>query len=116
MQKVDLETISDKSKGLPDCWHIDSQGKSNPEALQKHFKLPRSFRTDKKLLEILLGRNARLSRFVAALLHYRNLGTPIMLIGDGAGSPEAHALARFDEGWHLRDEADLTEFSRIEEC
>ncbi|MFM0197764.1 hypothetical protein PQQ65_32195 [Paraburkholderia strydomiana] len=115
MQNIDLEAISDKSKGLPDCWHIDSQGKSNPEALQKHFKLPRSFRTDKKLLDILLGRNARLSRFVAALLHYRNLGTPIMLIGDGAGSPEAHALARYDEGWHLRDEADLTEFSRIEE-
>jgi phosphopantetheinyl transferase (holo-ACP synthase) len=115
MKKIDLETISDKTKGLPDCWHIDANGKSNPEVLQKHFKLPRSFRADKKNLDGFLARPIRLSRFVVALLHYRNLGTPIMLTGDGDGSPEAHALARFDEGWHLRNEYELIEFHRISE-
>jgi hypothetical protein len=115
MQKIDLETISDKTNGLPDCWHIDANGKWNPEVLQKHFKLPRSLRADKKLLDSLMSRTGRLARFVVALLHYRNLGAPVMLTGDGHGSPEAHALARFDEGWNLRNEDDLIEFSQLAE-
>ena len=115
MQKIDLETVSDKSKGLPDCRHIYANGKSNLEVLQKHFKLPRSLRAAKKLLDSLMSRTGRLARFVVALLHYRNLGAPVMLTGDGHGSPEAHALTRFDEGWHLRNEDDLIEFGQLAE-
>lgn len=114
MQKIELESISDKTKGLPDCWHVDANGKSSPEVFQKHFKLPRSLRNEKKLVEHLFNRPTRLGRFVVALVHYRHLGTPFMLTGDEFASPEAHAMARFDEGWHLRNEEDLMEFARLD--
>jgi len=48
MQKNELEGISNNSRGMPDCWHIDASGKSSPEVFQKHFGLPRRFRNDRK--------------------------------------------------------------------
>lgn len=115
MPKIELENVSNKTAGIPDCWHIDPAGKSSPEVFQKHFGLPRSLRNDKKILEVSLVRSQRLVHFVWCLLHYRNLGLPIMLTGDKQISPEAHALARYDEGWHLRNEEDLIEVAKLEE-
>ena len=115
MPKIELEGISNNTKGIPDCWHIDTAGKSSPEVFQKHFGLPRSLRNDKKILEVALVRSKRLAHFMWCVLHYRNLGMPIMLTGDRQISPEAHAMARYDEGWHLRNEKDLIEVAKLEE-
>ncbi len=115
MRKIDIESISNNTKGMPDCWHIDAAGKSSPEAFQKHFGLPRSLRNDKKILEVADLRCKRLARFMWCLLHYRNLGMAIMLTGDKHASPEAHAMARYDEGWHLRNEEDLIEVVKLNE-
>lgn len=115
MPKIELENISNNTAGIPDCWHIDLAGKSSPEVFQKHFGLPRSLRNDKKILEVSLVRSKRLVHFMWCLLHYRNLGLPIMLTGDKQISPEAHAMARYDEGWHLRNEEDLIEVAKLEE-
>lgn len=115
MQKIDLESISNNTKGMPDCWHIDVTGKSSPEVFQKHFGLPRSLRNDKKILEVADVRTKRLKHFMWCLLHYRNLGQAIMLTGDKHASPEAHAMARYDEGWHLRNEEDLIEVVKLDE-
>lgn len=49
MPRIDLESVSNNTKGIPDCWHIDLAGKSSPEVFQKHFGLPRSLRNDKKI-------------------------------------------------------------------
>ncbi|QTQ30065.1 p-loop-containing nucleoside triphosphate hydrolase [Aromatoleum bremense] len=100
---------------MPDCWHIDASGKSSPEVFQKHFGLPRSLRNDKKLLEVSVLRQKRVLHFMWRLLHYRNLGLQIMLMGDKHASPEAHAMARYDEGWHLRNEEDLIEVAKLDE-
>jgi hypothetical protein len=116
MPKTELENTSNNQAGIPDCWHIDHAGKSSPEVFQQHFGLPRSFRNDKKILEFMFVRSKRLSLFMWCLLHYRNLGQPIMLKGDKQVSPEAHCLARYDEGWHLRNERDLIEVANLEEC
>lgn len=113
--KIELEGISSNTKGIPDCWHIDATGKSNPEVFQKHFGLPRSLRNDKKILEVALVRSKRLTHFMWCVLHYRKLGLPIMRTGDRHISPEAHAMARYDEGWHLRNEKDLIEVAKLEE-
>ncbi len=115
MSRIELDKISNNTKGIPDCWHIDSADKSSPEAFQKHFGLPRNLRNDKKILEVAVVRTNRLVNFVWCLLHYRNLGLPIMLAGDKHTSPEAHAMARYDDGWHLRDEKDLIEVAKLEE-
>ncbi|SFI22227.1 protein TonB, links inner and outer membranes [Collimonas sp. OK307] len=114
MRKIDLESISNNTKGMPDCWHIDAAGKSSPEVFQKHFGLPRSRRNDKKILEVADVRSKRLAYFMWCLLHYRNLGLSIMLTGDKDTSPEAHAMARYDEGWHLRNAEDLIEVVKID--
>lgn len=113
MKKNNLETISSNTKGLPDCWHIDGSGKSVPEVFSRHFGLPRKYRHDRKGLDASMDRKARLSQFFFALLHYRKLSTAILLEGDKYASPEAHALARFDEGWHLRRQEDLLEFAML---
>lgn len=115
MRKIDLESISNNTKGMPDCWHIDAVGKPSPEVFQKHFGLPRSLRNDKKILEVAEVRSKRLAHFMWCLLHYRNLGLAIMLTGDKNTSPEAHAMARYDEGWHLRNEEDLIEVVKLDE-
>lgn len=115
MQKNELEGVSNNSKGMPDCWHIDASGKSNPEVFQKHFGLPRRYRNERKLVELRMSRQDRLKDFLWALLHYRNLGLAIILEGDKFASPEAQTLARFDEGWHLRGEEDLVEFAKLDE-
>lgn len=115
MQKIELESISNNTKGIPDCWSIDPAGKPSPEVFQRHFGLPRSMRNDKRILEVAIVRSKRLAHFMWCLLHYRNLGLPIMLSGDRSMSPEAHAMARYDEGWHLRDEEDLIEVAKLEE-
>lgn len=39
MPKIDLESISNNTKGITDFWHIDASGKSSPEVFQKHFGL-----------------------------------------------------------------------------
>ena len=113
MQKIDLENISNNTKGMPDCWHIDATGKSAPEVFQKHFGLPRSLRNDRRILEAANVRSKRLAHFMWRTLHYRNLGLAIMLTGDKHTSPEAHAMARYDEGWHLRNEEDLIEVGKL---
>lgn len=100
---------------MPDCWHIDTTGKSSPEVFQKHFGLPRSLRNDKKMLEVTDVRPKRLANFMWSLLHYRNLGMAIMLSGDRHASPEAHAMARYDEGWHLRSEENLIEVVKLDD-
>lgn len=115
MPGIDLENISNNTRGIPDCWHIDSNDKSSPGVFQKHFGLPRSFRNDKKILEAALVRSNRLAHFMWCLLNYRNLGLSIMLTGDKQISPEVHAMARYDEGWHLRDVEDLIEVAKLEE-
>jgi hypothetical protein len=113
MVNIALERISDNSTGMPDCWHVDAEGKSSPEIYQKHFGLPRYKRNDKRLLEKALSRATRREHFMSRLLHYRNLGAAIMLAGDNSVSPEAHALARHDLGWHLRNEDELTEVAKL---
>jgi hypothetical protein len=115
MQKIDLEGLSNHTKGMPDSWHIDAAGKSSPEVFQKRFGLPRSMRNDKSILSAAYSRETRLTQFVGCLLHYRNLSLPFMLVGDRHTSPEAHAMARYDEGWHLRNEQDLTEVVKLED-
>ena len=116
MQVNSLESISNNTKGVPDSWHIDTDGKSNPEVFQKHLGLPRKYRNDRKLVEAAMSRQTRLKQFVSALLHYRSLSTAILLEGDRFASPEAQGLARFDEGWHLRNEEDLVEFAKLDEA
>src|SRR5574340_1043355 len=115
MRRIDLESIFNNTRGMPDCWHIDAAGKSSPEVFQKHFGLPRSLRNEKKILEVADVRSKRLAHFMWCLLHYRNLGLAIMLTGDKSTSPEAHAMARYDEGWHLRNEEDLIELVKLDE-
>lgn len=115
MPEIELEGISSNTKGIPDCWHIDAVGKSSPEVFQKHFGLPRSLRNDKKILEVAFVRSKRLAHFMWCVLHYRNLGLPILRTGDRQISPEAHAMARYDEGWHLRNDKDLIEVAKLEE-
>lgn len=115
MPKINLESISNNTKGIPDCWHIDATGKSCPEVFQKRFGLPRSMRNDKSILNRAFFREKRLADFVWCMLHYRNLSLQFMLTGDESVSPEAHAMARYDEGWHLRDEEDLVEVPKLEE-
>jgi hypothetical protein len=114
MQKIDLESISSNTKGMPDCWYIDASGEPSSQVFQKHFGLPRSQRNDKKKLDITVVRQNRLMHFVVCLLHYRNMGMPIMLTGDKFISPEAHVMARYDEGWHLRNEEDLIEVGKLD--
>jgi hypothetical protein len=113
MPAIELDSISNNTRGIPDCWHLDPSVRSNPGVFQKHFGLPRSLRHDKRILEFALVRTNRLANFVWRLLHYRNQGTPIMLMGDRQVSPEAHAMARYDEGWHLRTEEELIEVSKL---
>jgi hypothetical protein len=108
MQHFNLGSISNNISGLPDCWHIDARGESSSEVYQKHFNLPRTARKDRKKLESLLKRPARLTRMAFSLLHYRQMSTSIFLSGDEHTSPECHAMARYDKDWHLRDEAQLT--------
>ena len=115
MPRIDLDSISNNTRGIPDCWHIDLADKSSPEVFQKHFGLPRSLRNDKKILEFALVRSKRLTYVMLCLLHYRNLGLPIMLTGDRQISPEVHSMARYDEGWHLRGEEELIEVAKLEE-
>ncbi|MFN4236047.1 MAG: hypothetical protein ACK4FZ_02220 [Vogesella sp.] len=115
MPKIDLESISNNTKGIPDFWHIDASGKSSPEVFQKHFGLPRSMRNEKLILTLAFSREKRLTHFVSRMLHYRNLSLHFMLSGDKNVSPEAHAMARYDEGWHLRNEGDLVEVQKLEE-
>ena len=115
MQKMNLESISNNTKGIPDCWHIDVTGKSSPEVFQKRFGLPRSMRNDKSILNLAFSREKRLTHFVWYMQHYRNLSLQFMLTGDKSVSPEAHAMARYDEGWHLRNEEDLVEVPKLEE-
>ncbi|MDP2100262.1 MAG: hypothetical protein U1C96_00575 [Gallionella sp.] len=115
MQKIDLERISSNTKGMPDCWYIDVNGESSPQVFQKHFGLPRSQRNDKKNIDNTVLRQKRLLHFIVCLLHYRNMGMPIMLTGDKFISPEAHAMTRYDEGWHLRNEEDLIEVGKLDE-
>ena len=115
MKNINLDSVTNNTNGIPDCWHIDASGKSSPEVFQKHFGLPRSLRNDKKILEIAVIRQKRLSHFMWCLLHYRNLSLPIMLTGDKSMSPEAHAMTRYDEGWHLRNEEDLVEVAKLDE-
>lgn len=115
MPKINLESISNNTKGIPDCWHIDAMGKSSPEVFQKRFGLPRSMRNDKSILNLAFFREKRLAHFVWCMLHYRNLSLQFMLTGDKRVSPEAHAMARYDEGWHLRNEEDLVEVPKLEE-
>lgn len=115
MPKIDLESISNNTKGIPDCWHVDAIGKSSPEVFQKRFGLPRSMRNDKSILNLAFFREKRLVHFVWCMLHYRSLSLQFMLTGDKHVSPEAHAMARYDEGWHLRNEEDLVEVPRLEE-
>lgn len=114
MKNVNFESITNHTNGIPECWHIDANGKSSPEVFQKHFGLPRSLRNDKKILELAVVRQKRLSQFMWCLLHYRNLSLPIMLTGDKSTSPEAHAMTRYDEGWHLRNEEDLVEVAKLD--
>ena len=114
MAKINLTGINNSSKGMPDCWFLDSTGKSNPEVFQKHFGMPRNYRSDKKPIEQAHNRSNRLLHFLMATLHYRHLGQPILLSGDKHVSPEAHALARYDEGWHLRGEDDFSEVSKLD--
>lgn len=114
MPKINLESISNNTECIPDSWHIDASGKSSPEVFQKHFGLPRSMRNDKSILTLAFSREKRLARFVWGMLHYRNLSLPFMLSGDKNVSPEAHAMARYDEGWHLRNEGDLVEVQKLE--
>jgi hypothetical protein len=76
MQKIDLEGLSNHTKGMPDSWHIDAAGKSSPEVFQKRFGLPRSMRNDKSILSAAYSRETRLTQFVGCLLHYRNLSLP----------------------------------------
>lgn len=116
MQMNKLESISNNTKGMPDRWHIDAGGKSNPEVFQKHLGLPRKYRNERKFVEAAMSRKTRLRQFVSALLHYRNLSTAILLEGDKYASPEAQVLARFDEGWHLRNEEDLVELAKVDEA
>ena len=114
MSSVNLEFVSNNTKGIPDCWHVDEGGRSNPEVFQKRFGLPRSMRNDKSILTSAFARDKRLPHFVECLLHYRNLSQPFMLNGDRTISPEAHAMARYDGGWHLRNEEDLVEVSKLD--
>ncbi|TPQ32041.1 hypothetical protein [Cupriavidus pinatubonensis] len=115
MLGIDLESISNNTKGIPDSWHIDASGKSSPEVFQKRFGLPRSVRNDKSILTLAFSREKRLNHFVWCMLHYRNLSLQFMLTGDKNISPEAHAMARYDEGWHLRNEQDLVEVRKLED-
>ena len=115
MGNNEIDNISNKQNGLPDSWHLDSNGKPSPTVFQKYFKLPRSFRNDKKLLEFVSNPVNRLNNFVLSLLHFRKLGSTILLDGDKLMSPEAHAMARFDDGWHLRNEEDLIEFVKLDQ-
>lgn len=115
MQSINLDSISNNTTGMPDCWHIDSEGKSSPEVFQKHFGLPRSLRNDKKNLDASIKRSNRLAHFMWCLLHYRYLGQPMILLGDKQTSPEAHAMARYDEAWHLRNEDELIEVAKLEQ-
>jgi len=115
MPKINFESISNNTKGIPDCWHIDATGKSSPEVFQKRLGLPRSMRNDKSILNSAFFREKRLAHFVWCMLHYRNLSLQFMLTGDKNVSPEAHAMARYDEGWHLRNEEDLVEVPKLEE-
>jgi hypothetical protein len=113
MQKFDFGRVTNSTKGMPDSWHIDVQGKSNPEVFQKHAGLPRKFRTDRKTLEVAMNRHVRIRYLAWALLHYRELGVNIFLTGDKCASPEAQALTRFDPGWNLRSAQELTEISKL---
>ncbi|QBY55540.1 hypothetical protein [Cupriavidus oxalaticus] len=115
MPGIDLENISSNTKGIPDIWHIDAAGKSSPEVFQKRFGLPRSMRNEKSILTVAFSRERRLPHFVWRMLHYRNLSLPFVLTGDKNASPEAHAMARYDEGWHLRNEEDLFEVHQLQE-
>jgi hypothetical protein len=115
MRNISLAGISNNTKGMPDCWYIDAVGNPSPEVFQKHFGLPRRLRNDRKILEVAEVRSKRLAHFMWRLLHYRNLGLAIMLTGDKSTSPEAHAMARYDEGWHLRNEEDLIEVAKLDD-
>lgn len=115
MTTINLEGISNNTKGMPDCWHIDSSGKSSAEVFQKRVGLPRSMRHDRRMVERFAVRANRLHSFVSSLLHYRNLGGPILTNGDMRASPEAIAMAEYDEGWHLRAQADLFEVAKLDE-
>jgi len=114
MMSINLDSVTDESNGIPECWHIDVNGKSSPEVFQKHFGLPRRLRNDKKILEMNIVRRRRLSSFMWCLLHYRNLSLPMMLTGDASTSPEAHAMTRYDEGWHLRNDEDLIHVAKLD--
>jgi hypothetical protein len=114
-KKEILDKITNTSKGMPDCWHIDSTtGRSSPEVVQKHFGLPRSYRNDKNILNFLLVKEKRIRHFVRATIHYRHLEANIFLLGDKGPSPEAHAMERFDPGWHLKNENELIEVTKLD--
>ena len=111
-----LDGISNDAKGMPDSWHIDGSGKSSAEVFQKRLGLPRQYRKDLKLVEFTMYRQMRLRQLFSALLHYRHLSAAILLGGDKFASPEAQVLARLDEGWHLRNDEDLIEFSKLDDA
>ena len=114
-KKEILDKITNASQGMPDCWHIDSAtGRSSPEVVQKHFGLPRSCRNDRQILGFLLVKEKRIRHFVRATIHYRHLEANIFLLGDKGPSPEAHAMERFDPGWHLKNENELVEVAKLD--
>jgi hypothetical protein len=124
MSQIDLEKLSDSAPGVPDAWYLDATGKPCNEAFRKHFKLPRGSRKAHKVQELLrsiVSPQIRWKYFHSTLMHYRTLGSPIILafddlsIGAWLVSPEAFAMARFDEGWHLRKEEELMSFARLDE-
>src|SRR5579859_4111046 len=110
-----LDGISTFADGAPDCWHVDANGKSTPEAVRKHFALPRKFRHDRRALGFVLNRKFRMRNFLTRLLLYRSMGIPVPLGGDPLVSAECHVFARFDEGWHLRGRDDCVEVARLSE-
>ncbi|WP_186191879.1 hypothetical protein [Burkholderia gladioli] len=115
MKTNPLDSISSNSKGIPDCWHIDVNGKSSHEVFNRYFGVPRKYRHGRKGLGLALDRKIRTWTFFSALIHYRHLSSSILLAGDPMVSPEAHALARFDEGWHLRRQEELQEVAKLSE-
>ena len=124
MSRIEFDKLLDTALGFPDAWCLDASGKPCTDTFRKHFKLPRSSRKAHKVQELfraIVSPQLRWKYFHSTLMHYRTLGSPIILafddpsIGARLVSPEAFAMARFDEGWHLRKEEELTSFALLDE-
>jgi hypothetical protein len=102
------------SEGMPDSWHIDEHGKSSMDVYTKRFGLGRKLRHEKAILDSMLHRINRLTRFVTALLHYRHIKAPFLTTGDSSASPEGIVLTNYDAGWHLRKEEELSECAKLD--